>query len=84
MIGRVQFTCGGRDHAATLRDDGTWTIRPPLPTEQGILNALCAPPHDYTSADGEYGHPQLHKAAEILKGTLYIKPVPKYRPDAIL
>lgn len=77
MIGRMDFTHDGREHSATLAEDGSWEISPPLPASLAdpALASLDRISDDYGGpSEGPFGPIQLARAASVLNGTYAVEP----------
>jgi hypothetical protein len=74
MIGEVHFHIGERELVAFLDEYGNWFC-PDDPLTEPLLRLHCSeravPP---SPADGDYGLRWLHKAAELLDGTVVVTP----------
>lgn len=71
MIGTIAFTRDGVDRVATLDDDRSWSVEPPLDDAEtiGILDLICSL---YGGpSDGAFGPAQVSRAGQYLSGIGY-------------
>lgn len=85
MIGTITFDRAGTRHVATLSEDGSWSIDPPLdPAMWAIGRLLELISEDYGGPwDGPFGPRQLAEAAQLLEGTATIHPSEPMPPGTI-